>query len=344
MDGTLNQYLQPLNAPVTQPDLSELGINFDLNTDRNIIGATKLKDFSFNSGIGGTITLGGTANGNGYLQIEDASGNVIVTGDNLGNHYFNTSGTEVVKVDSGGFHSYDTSHNLLTQVDTIGFHAYNTSANELIRVDNTGLHEYDTSGSTKVELVSGGLFAYGNNGAQIQFKTQSSDSTSKGVLGLDGAGDFIIASNNSNDAKLSAKNALTLAALSAGIQMTSNQDITLSYGGNFKLNGTTKTAIVPTSQGYKALYCTESPEVWFMDFARIERSWKFWKKPKILVDKTFLEITEAPYITMPTLDKNIVQVWGKRKGFKDTRFESKTQEEFDRNNVFWSQVDTKESK
>jgi hypothetical protein len=36
--------------------------------------------------------------------------------------------------------------------------------------------------------------------------------------------------------------------------------------GNFAVSGGSKTAIVPTSQGHRKLYCQESPEVWFEDF------------------------------------------------------------------------------
>ena len=38
------------------------------------------------------------------------------------------------------------------------------------------------------------------------------------------------------------------------------------FYGNFAAAGGTKTAIVPTSQGHRKLYCQESSEVWFEDF------------------------------------------------------------------------------
>lgn len=97
-----------------------------------------------------------------------------------------------------------------------------------------------------------------------------------------------------------------------------------------------KTAIVPTSKGYNALYCAESPEVWFFDFARIKRTWKFWKKPEVIVDNMFLEVSSPPYIIIPTLDKSVVQIWGKRKGLENKRFEYKSEKEYKANNEFWS--------
>lgn len=84
-----------------------------------------------------------------------------------------------------------------------------------------------------------------------------------------------------------------------------------------------KTAVVPTSKGYNALYCTESPEVWFMDFV---------KKDKKL-DSMFKEVTVSPYHYIKCVDGGY-QVWGKRAGYAKTRFESKTHREFLANEKF----------
>lgn len=100
----LNKYLQPPEAPVTQTRKFTKGVDFDLNNDNNIITSLKLKDlsvttakidnlavtsakindFSFNSGQGGTLTLGGTANGNGVMKVNNSLGSAIVTADNAG--------------------------------------------------------------------------------------------------------------------------------------------------------------------------------------------------------------------------------------------------------------------
>lgn len=108
-----------------------------------------------------------------------------------------------------------------------------------------------------------------------------------------------------------------------------------------------KTAIMPTSKGYRALYTLESPEIWFMDFCpgkrflNMKSGWKFWKwywdwtfKP----DPTFMEVTEAPYVIMKTGHKDVVQVWAKRKGKAGIRFDEKTEEEFKKNEAFWNQA------
>ena len=62
----------------------ESGFQFDFNTDRNAIGKSKIKNFNFSSGSGGTLTLGGTANGNGVMLVKDASGSTQVTVNNTG--------------------------------------------------------------------------------------------------------------------------------------------------------------------------------------------------------------------------------------------------------------------
>lgn len=88
-------------------------------------------------------------------------------------------------------------------------------------------------------------------------------------------------------------------------------------------SGTLKNAIVPTSKGFNALACIESPEVWFMDFIKDRNS----------LDPMFEEVTESPYHYVKCEDGGY-QVWGRRKGFRDTRFESKTEDEFRANERF----------
>lgn len=88
-------------------------------------------------------------------------------------------------------------------------------------------------------------------------------------------------------------------------------------------SGTLKNAILPTSEGFNALACMESPEVWFMDFC----------KEKGKLDPMFEEVTFPPYHYIKCEDGEY-QVWGKRKGHDHVRFESKTSEEFLANERF----------
>ena len=89
--------------------------------------------------------------------------------------------------------------------------------------------------------------------------------------------------------------------------------------------GTEKTAIVNVDDKYLALYCIESPEVWFVDFCNT----------KDTIDPMFLEVTtgEMKFIKC---DDGTYQVWRRRKGYSEKRFEHKTFEEFKKNNEFWA--------
>ena len=48
------------------------------------VTSAKINDFSFNQGTGGTLTLGGTNNGNGVLNVNNAAGSNVVTLNNTG--------------------------------------------------------------------------------------------------------------------------------------------------------------------------------------------------------------------------------------------------------------------
>lgn len=132
----LNAYMQPSNAPVAkQYDTTFAPFDFGNNVGRNSITATKIKNFNFNSGKGGTLTLGGnlggTNNVNGVLSVQ------------------NTGGTEIVKLDNSGV----------------------TITNGSISIQNTsGTTILDGKG-----LVSTASFAFGNVTQNFsQFTTNTS--------------------------------------------------------------------------------------------------------------------------------------------------------------------------
>jgi hypothetical protein len=101
MDGTvsLNAFLQPTNAPVGQANSFVNGFDFSTNYARDSVNAFHIRNFNFNSGSGGTLVLGGTVNGNGFFQLKNSGGSVIVTGDNTGLTV--TDGSITVKNSSG---------------------------------------------------------------------------------------------------------------------------------------------------------------------------------------------------------------------------------------------------
>lgn len=66
---------------------------------------------------GADITLGGLNDVDGVINIKDASDNLIIKGDKLGHHYYNTDGQELVSISSGGWQLKDTAGSaIVTQV------------------------------------------------------------------------------------------------------------------------------------------------------------------------------------------------------------------------------------
>ncbi len=318
------------NASIDNAKIGTAAIDTANIRDAAITNA-KIDTFTFDKGQGGTLTLGGTANGNGLMQVRDSSGTLIIQGDNLGHHYYNTSGTL-----------------------------------EQIRVDANGFHAYNSGGTEQLTISDSGLFAVGTVPEVFQFKQSAASTTSYGAFGFYAGtpafymtGDSIrlvstgtsifVGTALSLISTRSSGTAISIAALNGGIMrilsdgaislfttsgsgkdvtITADNDLKLNTGGSLFVNGVSKAAIMPTSYGYNALYCTEAPEVWFMDFCLGTTEHD--------IDPLFKETTSPPYHYIPCVGGEY-QVWGKRKGFEHIRFEQKTKEEFDRNNNFWSQ-------
>ena len=106
------------------------------------------------------------------------------------------------------------------------------------------------------------------------------------------------------------------------LDLPNSKQLYIGAGDNFSINGNSKNAIVPTSTGYKALYCAEAPEVWFFDFCDTKKK----------IDPMFLEVTEGD-MKFIKCDKGY-QVWRRRKGHSDKRFEPKTALQFYKNEAF----------
>lgn len=118
----------------------------------------KINDFSFNQGSGGTLTLGGTLNGNGLLSIVNGTGGTVIRGDNTGHHYYNTSGTELVTINSSGLTIQDTSAVKLVTSDNTGFETWRNSAGTAVSVakmNDSGLIARNTRGMFFEETTAG---------------------------------------------------------------------------------------------------------------------------------------------------------------------------------------------
>jgi hypothetical protein len=259
-----------------------------------VIATAAIKDanidtITFNKITGGTCILGGTANGNGLLQIRNSTGTTIVQGDNLGHHYYSTAGSELVRI------------------NTLGFHAY------------------DNSGSETFSIGTEGLIGYGNNERVFGLRANVGGDT-YGALGYGTGVDGGMLVQGTPQMILYSPGTVNIFADTN--QITGNHIVlsgSMNLNGTLLVNSVPKTAIVPSSEGYKTLYTNESPDVWFMDFC----------ESKETIDPMFLEVTNPPYHFIKCEDGEY-QVWGKRKGFETTRFEPKTKEQFDKNNDFWS--------
>lgn len=176
-------------------------------------------------------------------------------------------------------------------------------------------------------LTTGGVNIVGNgmaidNNKLIAFK--DTGGSLKGSVYMDTSNRMIFYNTNGETKLGSTNGQVTLVAYNATV-LEGHSDGSLYVNSPIVVGGVSKTAIVPTSKGYNALYCAEAPEVWFFDFCKDKQS----------VDPLFLEVTEGEmkYIQC---DDGTYQVWRRRKGYGNTRFEAKTQQEFKKNNSFWS--------
>ena len=229
-------------------------------------------------------------------------------------------------------------------INSDGFHGFTDAGVETLRVDASGISGYGTSGNALAfyNAVGGtlyGLSGYLHSSTTMYLSSSAVDMTVRGAVDLKLIAETDVDIGADNDVHIIAD----VDASTAGKVYVRGADTgTISSSGVYFYDWDSsayveKKAIVPTSKGYNALYCTESPEVWFMDFAGVKgRGWRFWKKKEIVCDKMFLEVTVPPYHIIPTVNKKIVQIWGKRKGLENKRFESKTKAEFDANNKFWN--------
>jgi hypothetical protein len=165
MEGSLNPYLQPTNSPVDTNNGGTPSYYFQNNNERNAINLTRIKNFSFSQGFGGTLILGGTANGNGVMLVKDSSGSTIITANNAG-----------IEIDGGNILIKNSTGS--TILDTTGIVSTANFANDEAFNGSSGLSTSSTSfqdipGSTLTSLVLTRttrvmfeLMAYGyNNGA-----------------------------------------------------------------------------------------------------------------------------------------------------------------------------------
>lgn len=91
-----------MDSPVARNHGAVSSYEFDSQNERNAVNLTKIKNFSFSQGFGGTLTLGGAGNGNGLMLVKDASGSTVVRADNQGINIFGTAGGTIVSLNENG--------------------------------------------------------------------------------------------------------------------------------------------------------------------------------------------------------------------------------------------------
>lgn len=176
------------------------------------------------------------------------------------------------------------------------------------------------SGNTRaVFQANAGAFVSPTGIGFFEFGSTAESGTFRGVAGMNTALDtFVMASSNTP--------LLLIQDLgSNGINVETNPGGRIYIScATFQIRGSTKTAIVPTSKGYNALYCVESPEVWFFDV--VESMEK--------VDPLFLEVTEGEVKTI-TNERGEVMIFRRRKDYAKFRFQTQTKRQFSCNNKLW---------
>lgn len=171
MNGTqLNSFGFANSSLAVKPNNHKTGFDLDSEFDRSAITLTKIRNFSFSSGTGGTIVLGGTNNGNGLLRVKDSSGGTVITLDNSG--ILVTDGNIIVQNTAGG-----------TVIDSEGIVSTTSFENTSLFNGAAGL----STTSTSYVDVSGGVVG--------TIVTTRSLNVSFFLMGLGYNSDFITAQN-----------------------------------------------------------------------------------------------------------------------------------------------------
>lgn len=180
-DLRLNKNLQPLDSPVARNQGAASSYEFDSRNERNAVNLTKIKNFSFSQGFGGTLTLGGAGNGNGLMLVKDANGSTVVRADNQGINIFGTAGGTIVTLDQNGIivdggNILVKNENNTTIIDTEGIVStanfvtdqvfsnvlQSTASSTAVDVTGSSLAPFTLARSAKV-LVTMTAFGYNNN-------------------------------------------------------------------------------------------------------------------------------------------------------------------------------------
>jgi hypothetical protein len=82
--GTLNEFLQPTDSPIALNQGAISSYSFDSQNERNSISAAKIQSVNLSVASGGTLTVGGTTNQLGELEVYNATQQLLAEVNNMG--------------------------------------------------------------------------------------------------------------------------------------------------------------------------------------------------------------------------------------------------------------------
>ncbi len=144
----LNEFLVPQSSPMARNQGGMTPYDFDTRYERGAVSNAKIDTIQFNKLYGGTAVLGGTANGNGYMEVKDASGGTIVQVNNngitvtggsisvtnsLGSSIMDASGL----VSSNNFPKISTFYGSLTNITGTAYTTLNNSSGTIVLLRDT---------------------------------------------------------------------------------------------------------------------------------------------------------------------------------------------------------------
>lgn len=275
--------------------------------------------------------LGTTIISGGYIVTDLLTADNIVTGTLTGRTVQSSTGDNKIVLDNGDYIKFYAGGNLKCQLrgTTVGDGGLGMTGDLVMDNDRSVLIKKDSDSTYGGITVSGGdVWVFTTSSNKFYLKDNSyNDLFNVGSSGM--------ITTKSNTIQLYDKQ---LQVLDRNISFAhdtggGNDRITINSQGSvlgwdrdnhwFHMpDGTDKSAIIKTSQGFNALYCAEAPEVWFFDFCETKKD----------IDPMFLEVTEGE-MRFIKCDKGY-QVWRRRKGHSYKRFEPKTALQFYKNEAF----------
>lgn len=156
----LNENLISKDSLAVQNKDFKTAFELDSQFDRNAIGKSKIRNFSFSQGNGGTLVLGGLSNGNGLMIVKNSSGGTIVTINNSGIFVDNgniviTNATGGTVLDGSGIVSTTSFPSDYVFSNTLG----STTSTSFVAVPGASLTSFVLSRAAKV-LIFTSIFGY----------------------------------------------------------------------------------------------------------------------------------------------------------------------------------------